>query len=78
MGFSKENQLRYDAAVPPCAHPSTARIGIRSNDKKKELFVWARNLTDELNNYSVFTLFNTKYKTYAAPRTFGATFKVRF
>lgn len=55
-----------------------ARVGIRATDSKWELSGWIKNLTNELNYTSKFELFDTIYGTYIPPRTYGATFKVRF
>ncbi|HPF26986.1 MAG TPA: TonB-dependent receptor [Steroidobacteraceae bacterium] len=50
-----------------------AAIGLTFADEKLGVTVWGRNLTDELNNSTLFDLFGTLYANYQPPRTFGVT-----
>ncbi len=54
------------------------RAGVRSMDDDWDLQFWVKNVTDELNTANVFVLFGTKYLNYAAPRTYGLTYRRRF
>ena len=50
-----------------------AAIGFTTADDHWNFSVWGKNLTDELNNASLFELFGTVYANYQAPRTYGLT-----
>ena len=50
-----------------------AAIGFTTADDRWNFSVWGKNLTDELNNASLFELFGTVYANYQAPRTYGLT-----
>ena len=50
-----------------------AAIGFATADDRWNFSVWGKNLTDELNNASLFELFGTVYANYQAPRTYGLT-----
>jgi iron complex outermembrane receptor protein len=52
-----------------------ASIGFVSSDGRWEMSVWGKNITDELNNASLFELFDTLYANYTPPRTYGVTFR---
>lgn len=55
-----------------------ARLGIASMNDKWEVYVWGKNLTDELNLNSLFELFGTVQGTYTPPRTYGLTARYNF
>ncbi len=55
-----------------------ASVGFSFADDKLNVMVWGRNLTDELNNSSLFELFGTLYANYQPPRTYGVTFRWKF
>jgi iron complex outermembrane recepter protein len=48
-----------------------AAIGFTTSDRRWNFSLWGKNLTDELNNSSLFELFGTVYASYQPPRTFG-------
>jgi len=58
-------------------HTLNLRAGVSTADDRWELMFWAKNVTKELNETSIFSLFGTDYKTYFPPRTFGVTLRWR-
>jgi iron complex outermembrane receptor protein len=68
--FDNENLFQNDDEFT-----LNASVGLLTPDKHWELSVWGKNLTDELNNASVFGLWNTIYANYTPPRTYGATIR---
>lgn len=53
-------------------------VGVSAQNSRWSVKLWAKNLTDELNTANVLELFGTVYYNYAAPRTYGVTYRRNF
>lgn len=68
--FDNENLIENDDEFT-----LNAAVGYTTADRRWELSAWGKNLTDELNNSSLFSLFGTLYANYTPPRTYGMTLR---
>ncbi len=73
--FDNENS---DFLEIPSQHSLDLRAGVSAADGKWSLTAWAKNATDETNVVNAFELFGTIYYNYAAPRTYGVTYRHNF
>jgi len=73
--FDNENS---DELIIPSQNSTDLRAGVNAADGDWELMAWMKNATDETNIATAFELFGTTYYYYAAPRTYGVTFRYNF
>jgi iron complex outermembrane receptor protein len=55
-----------------------ARVGFGPDDKKWQLALWGKNLTDELYRTNVIPFFGEEVSQFGPPRTFGLDVTLRF